>query len=182
MWTRVDRYHGSSEYSVSTVIKFTSPCHCHDLRPPFSRAAVIDKKSFIIPPPGKRKVDNRLKQRFLTTYEWSTDSHKIHQHICSIEALHTSGKTLRTELEWWRFCGINYKATKFAVLIFTGPWKPRFLHWTIHTSKEKHNYCNSKISEFLRVATDHGQQLFAAAVSIMTLIPHSFESSLMALL
>lgn len=60
MWTRVDRYHRSSEYSVSTVTKFTSPCHCHDLRPPFSTAAVIDKKSFIIPPPGKRKVDNRL--------------------------------------------------------------------------------------------------------------------------
>lgn len=47
--------------------------------------------------------------------------------------------------------------------------------------KRKYNYCNSKISEFLKITTDHRQQLLAAAVSIMTLIPHSFEWGLMVL-
>lgn len=47
--------------------------------------------------------------------------------------------------------------------------------------KRKYNYSNSKISEFLKITTDHRQQLLAAAVSIMTLIRHSFEWGLMVL-
>lgn len=52
----------------------------------------------------------------------------------------------------------------------------------LHTYlKRKYNCCNSKISDFLKITADHRQQLLAAAVSIMTLIPHSFEWGLMVL-
>lgn len=55
-----------------------------------------------------------------------------------------------------------------------------FLVLYIHL-KRKYNCCNSKISDFLKITAHRRQQLLAAAVSIMTLIPHSFEWALMVL-